>query len=287
METSVLHDLIQTVSALEGNRFVPLVDGVGLARSPAPYDFEAYLYEPLVCLILQGAKETVVGDRTHRVGAGDCAVISHALPVVARVTEASPEAPYLALVARIDLTLLRSLHHELGDDVPDDAGGSAYLVHAADALTIEVFRRYVDLLHDPADARVLGASIRRELHYRLLRASSGSMLRALLHRGSHASNVARAIARLREKFRERMEMDALARSVGMSPSSFYRHFKDVTATTPLQYQKNLRLTEARRLLRGGGHSVATAAFAVGYESASQFSREFSRTFGAPPRSELA
>ncbi len=214
-------------------------------------------------------------------------MVSHAVPVTTRVLEASPERPYLSLVAPLDLALLRSLDHDLGDDPGSAASAGAFAVHAVDDATVAVLRRFVALLDDPTDARVLGPAVRRELHYRLLRAPSGAMLRSLLQRGSHASHIAQAIAALRRDFRQRLEVDALARSVGMSPSSFYRHFKDVTATTPLQYHKRLRLTEARRLLRGGEHSVATAAFEVGYESPSQFSREYARTFGAPPRTELA
>lgn len=149
-----------------------------------------------------------------------------------------------------------------------------------------MLRRYLALAHDPAEARVLVPLIRRELHFRLLRSPAGAMLRRLLRSDSHASNIGNAIELLRLRYRERLEMDELARQVGMSTSAFYKHFKSVTATTPLQFQKNLRLTEARRLLVGGEHSVSTAAHAVGYESPSQFSREYSRRFGAPPRTAL-
>ena len=128
--------------------------------------------------------------------------------------------------------------------------------------------------------------LRRELHYRLLRSAHGAHLSRLVHGGSHASQIARAIDTLRGDLPGHLDVDALARSVGMSPSSFYRHFKAVTDTTPLQYRKDLRLTEARRLLQAGQHGVAGAAFKVGYESPSQFSREYHRRFGQAPSEDL-
>ena len=247
------------------------------------------VYEPLVCLILQGAKETRQGDERVLVRAGHAIVVSHPMPVVARVLEASPERPYLALVARLDLTELRALHDDLGDDVGHDVGragtGPAVTVAPMGERTLDVLGRYLALAHEPDDAKVLVPGLRRELHYRLLKADTGGMLRALLRRDSHASNVSRAIQTLRRDFKQRIEMVELAHSVGMSASLFYKHFKGVTSTTPLQYQKDLRLTEARRLLLGGEHSVATAAYAVGYESPSQFSREYSRKFGVAPRTD--
>jgi AraC-like DNA-binding protein len=282
----VLPDLIDRVTDLGKERWTPLLPGLGLARSAAPYHFEAMIYEPLVCLILQGEKEAVAGSRRHVVAAGQAIVVSHAQPVLARVTVARPEAPYLSLVAPLDLALLRSLDHELGEVPLSDAPGSAFLVQPIDPATLRALERLVTLAADPTDARVLGPMALRELHYRLLRGPHGAMLRSLVQRSSHASNIARAIETLRASYRERLQMAAVARSVGMSASSFYEHFKAVTSTTPLQFQKDLRLTEARRLLQSGKHSVATAAFEVGYESPSQFSREYARRFGAPPRAAL-
>ena len=281
-----LADLIEAVGALQEGRWTPLLPGLGLVCSSAPYGIEAMVYEPLICLILQGAKEATVGTRQHCVVAGQAIIVSHAQPVLARVAVASVEAPYLSLVAPLDLALLRSLAHELGDHPESDGPGSAFLVQTLDSATLAVIERFVALANHPVDARVLGPLVRRELHYRLLCGHYGAMLRSLVQCTGHASNIARAIETLRLNYRERLEMDGVARSVGMSASSFYRHFKAITSTTPLQFQKDLRLTEARRLLQSGGHSVSTAAFDVGYESPSQFSREYSRRFGVPPREEL-
>ncbi len=257
------------------------VPGLSFYRRSAPTEFEAFVYDPLMCLILQGAKETSVGHRMVRAAAGEHILVSHDLPVVARITEASEAEPYIALIVRLDLGELRSLHDEVGEThEPQDP--SAYAVAPVSDALLAVLTRYVALLDEPEAAPVLAPLIRRELSYRLLHEGSGTMLRTLLHRDSHASRIGRAIERLRQSYRERLEVPQLARSVGMSTSAFHKHFKRVTATTPLQYMKDLRLTEARRLLTSEAHSVSTAAFEVGYESATQFSREFSRKFGAPP-----
>ena len=255
--------------------------GLSFYRRTEPTEFEAFVYDPLVCLILQGAKETSVGDRMVRATAGEQIIVSHDLPVVARITDASEAEPYVALIVRLEVSELRSLYDEVGGAHEGEAS-SAYAVARADDALIAVMTRYVDLLDEPEAAPVLAPLIRRELAYRLLHAGNGSMLRTLLHRDSHASRIGRAIERLRRGYRERLEVPALARSVGMSTSAFHKHFKRVTATTPLQYQKDLRLTEARRLLESEAHSVSMAAFEVGYESATQFSREFSRKFGIAP-----
>lgn len=261
----------------------PQVPGLIFIRRTEPTDIEASIYDPLVCLILQGGKETIIGDRRVEVTAGSCIIVSHDLPVVARITEASPEVPYLALVVRLDLSELRSLYDEVGTaEATDVADAYAYAVGEIDAPLLDVLTRYVGLVDDPEGVRVLTPMLRRELHFRLLRTPHGAMLRTLLRRDSHASNISQAILRLRTDFRAGLEVPALARDVGMSTSSFHKHFKQVTATTPLQFQKELRLTEARRLLLTGDHTVSTAAFDVGYESATQFSREYSRKFGVPP-----
>ena len=147
---------------------------------------------------------------------------------------------------------------------------------------MELMGRYVGLLDDPEGQPVLVPLLRRELHFQMLRERHGAMLRSLIRRNSHANHIARAIRELRDSFRDPLDVSSLARFVGISPSSFHRHFKQVTATTPLQFQKDLRLAEARRLLAAGEHSVSSAAFEVGYESPTQFSREYSRKFGGSP-----
>ena len=261
------------------------VPGLHYLRRTSMSGCEADVYEPILCLILQGRKETIIGDRRFCIGQGQSIVVSHDLPAMAQITQASPEAPYLALIACLDLTELRSLADEVEQYVPNDEP-TAYAVGTIDDALIDVMTRYTALAEDPVGVGVLAPLIRRELHYRLLMASHGAMLRTLLRRDSHASNISRAITRLRTEFRASIEVAELARFVGMSTSSFHKHFKQITATTPLQFQKDLRLTEARRLLLSGDHTVSTAAFDVGYESTTQFSREYNRKYGAPPSQHL-
>jgi len=260
--------------------------GLQLLCERSPTEFEASIYEPVVCLILQGEKVTTIGNQTQLVSAGKCIVVSHDLPVLARVTKASHEHPYLAVIVKLDLTVLRSLYDEVDHLQLEPAAARSMAIAPIAPLLEDVVSRYLDLLEDPLSARVLLPLVRKELHFRLFLSKPGAMLRSLIHRDSNESNIARAIKTLREDHRRSWDVAELAKSVGMSASAFHKHFKAVTSTTPLQYQKALRLTEARGLLRAGPHSVASAAFAVGYESASQFSREYARKFGRPPSRDL-
>lgn len=252
--------------------------GLRVLRHAVTTSFESSLYEPVVCLILQGRKLTTLGTRTLASGPSDCLLVSHDLPVVARVVE----APYLALIFPVDVAALRALAHE----VPpvDGAEGAAVEVHAVEPALEDALGRLLGLAED--EVPFLGPLLVREIHYRLLRAPFGGMLRSLVRPDSHASAIARAIAQIRRDFRAPIAVPELARSVGMSPSSFHQHFRAVTASTPLQYQKELRLLAARRLLATAG-SVAEAAWQVGYQSPNQFSREYARKFGIPPRADRA
>ncbi len=257
-----------------------------LLSERAPTAFEASIYEPVACLILQGQKETTIAEQTRVVSAGECIVVSHDLPVLARVTVASRTRPYIAVIVELDLSVLRGLYDEVDPAYLEMAAARSMEVAPIEDAVEDVVIRYLQLLKDPLAGRVLLPLVRKELHFRLLVSKAGAMLRALIHRDSNESNIARAIQTLRAEFRQSWDIPELARSVGMSASVFHKHFKAVTMTTPLQYQKALRLMEARRLLRRGACSVARAAFEVGYESPSQFSREYARRFGKPPSADL-
>jgi AraC-like DNA-binding protein len=259
------------------------MDGLMLLRQDAPSSFDASLYEPVLCLILQGRKQVSIGEETLSFGPGECLLVTHDLPVRSRITK----APYLALVLEVDVASIRKLSGELAASALEGERARAMETHRADPGLLDAFRRYVALADSPADAKVLGPLVSKEIHYRLLVAPFGGMLRSLIRHDSHASAVARAIDHLRDHLGSAIAIPDLARQVGMSASSFHKHFKTITSTTPLQYQKELRLLEARRLLKAGGASVATAAFDVGYESPSQFSREYARKFGVPPSQDMA
>ena len=260
--------------------------GLLVLREEQPTRFEATVYDPVICLILQGAKETGFADRTYRLEKGMALLVSHDLPVTSRITVATPERPYLAVILALDLGILRSLHDAVSDIDAPLSEVSATRANRADPALVDALARYLRASGNTTEAEVLGPLIRREIHFRLLTAPGGGMLRRLVAGGSHASRIAKAISEIRARYREPLAVGALAQASGMGLSSFHEHFKAVTGTTPLRYQKELRLIEARRLLGGGCHSVTAAGLSVGYESAAHFSRDYVRMFGGPPRSDL-
>jgi AraC-like DNA-binding protein len=248
----------------------------------APTQMEALIYEPALCLILQGSKTASIGEQVANLGRGDVLVISHDLPVVAKITKASTREPYLAVVLSLDLQLLHSLHDQVAEARVPVANTRSLAVGAVEAAWLAPLVRYIELTGSGLDAKVLGPATLREIHYRLLLSPAGGMLRNLLVADCHASRVAKAIRQLRSEYRMPLKATDLAKTAGMSVSSFHEHFKAVTGTTPLQYQKDLRLIEAQGLLRAMGHTVSETAYAVGYESPNHFSRDYSRKFGFPP-----
>jgi AraC-like DNA-binding protein len=280
-ESMHLEGLIKQVEGLV-KQAAPPMDGLLLLRQNAPSSFEASLYEPVLCLILQGRKQVSIGEQTLSFGPGECLLVSHDLPVCSRITK----APYLALVLEVDVATVRKLYDEVAESALDSELARAAETHRADPGLLDALCRYLALADSPADAKVLGPLISKEIHYRLLVAPFGGMLRSLIRHDSNASAIARAIGHIRDDIRSPIAIPDLARRVGMSASSFHKHFKTITSTTPLQYQKELRLLEARRLLKTGGASVTTAAYDVGYESPNQFSREYARKFGVPPSRDV-
>ena len=261
------------------------VDGLFLLRQLEPTPLEATLYEPVICLILQGQKEVCAGEASVRVGPGESLVVSHDIPVISRITVASPQEPYLAVIVRLELKLLRALYDEVGSLAFDEASSRTLTAQVTDPRIIDTLSRYLMMADDPVERRVLLDQVRRELHYRILSSPQGAMLRKLQDHRSNASNITRAIAYIRIHFKKAIVVPELAREVGLSQSSFHKNFKRITQTTPIQFQKDLRLLEAKRLLLQGGDSITEVAFEVGYESVSQFSREYSRKFGSSPSHE--
>ncbi|MCC0036323.1 MAG: AraC family transcriptional regulator [Hoeflea sp.] len=248
-------------------------------------EFDSVVYKPVVCLVLEGAKETTIGHQSVTLRAGDALIVSHDLPVQSRIISASAGKPYLALIVSLELGVLRSLYEQIGSAAGEITPLRSLSAGPADAAVIETIGRYLSLMNSSVEAEVLGPSILREIHFRLLVSPIGGMLRSLLSIDSHASRVARAIMHIRRDFRQNLSIPELAQSAGMSQSSFHGHFKQVTGTTPLQYQKDLRMIAARDLLRTGRHSVASASFEVGYESPTHFSRDYQRKFGTAPSKE--
>ncbi len=256
--------------------------GLSVFCRVAPSAMEGWMYEPVLCLVVQGSKVASTGVQTVDLQPGDALIVSHDLPVVSQITTASAQQPYLAVILAFDLQLLHSLTDDVGQLPLSNVGARSMCKGPAEAAWLEPLVRYFELMGSQSDAKVLGPSTLREIHYRLLLSPMGAMLRNLLVADGHASRVAKAIRQLRSQYRLPLKVPDLARTAGMSASSFHEHFKAITGTTPLQYQKDLRLIEAQALLKTLSHTVSEAAYVVGYESPSHFSRDFSRKFGVPP-----
>jgi AraC-like DNA-binding protein len=248
----------------------------------APSKIEVLNYAPALCVILQGMKTASIGDQVANLEPGDALIVSHDLPVVSKITKASTREPYRAVVLFLDMQMLHSLHDQVADALEPAASSRSLLVDVADVAWLAPLVKYFELAGSDLDAKVLGPLILREIHYRLLLSPAGAMLRNLLITDSRASHVAKAIRQLRSEFRVPLRVPDLAKVAGMSESSFHKHFKAITGTTPLQYQKDLRLIEAHALLKAQSHAVSEAAYAVGYESPNHFSRDYSKKFGVPP-----
>ncbi|MDY6923039.1 MAG: AraC family transcriptional regulator [Pseudomonadota bacterium] len=259
-----------------------LLPGLQLIASTAVTEAQQLVYEPMLCIILEGAKNTTLGAETHAYRAGQYLVVSADLPVSGQVIE----APYLAVGIPLDPAMIAELLVETGGAAPETAPARALAVSDMDADLIDTVTRLVRLANRPGEAAVLAPMIRRELMWRLLTGERADMVRQIGSAGGRLEQVRRAIRWLREHYAEPMRIERLAEVAGMSETSLHRHFKAVTAMSPLQYQKQVRLQEARNLLLSRGRDMAAIGFAVGYDSPSQFSREYSRLFGQPPGRDL-
>ncbi|OPA86533.1 AraC family transcriptional regulator [Pseudomonas fluorescens] len=257
------------------------VPGLTTIRSTAPSGLIHSMPNPLICLVLQGTKQVTLGTETFTFQAGDSLLITADVPTVSQITQASPEAPYLSIV----LDLAPEVIAELSLQMKLQTTSAAMPVKAAertDAEVADAALRLMRILDFPASGPVLHAQLVRELHYWLLAGRHGAAIRQLGCVEGQAQRVAQAVAVLRAEYKRPLPVEQLAATAGMSPSSFHRHFRAVTSLSPLQFQKNLRLIEARRMMLAEGASASSAAFNVGYESVSQFNREYARMFGLPP-----
>lgn len=257
--------------------------GLSLAVAEAPSGPLHGVYRPSICIVLQGAKLSQLAGQSHRYGAGKCLITSLEVPVRAEIVEASAQAPYVAIVVSINPAVVAELLLELAQgDAPAAPVPNALSVHPLDEELIDPLERMLALAARPHDIPVLGPMIRREVTWRLLNGPQGAVMRQIGLADSRTARISRSIAWVRENFTDTISVPYLAALAGMSSATFHRHFKAATAMTPVQFQKSLRLQEARRLLLSEGSDVAQVGFAIGYESPSQFSREYRRMFGAPP-----
>jgi AraC-like DNA-binding protein len=263
------------------------VPGLTLFRFSAPTDVSVVVYEPSLCVVAQGAKEVLLADETYRYDPAHSLLVSVDLPVAARVVEAAPGRPFLVARIAIDLAAVVEL---LADDIVPMRPGRptrAIGVSPVEPPLLDAVCRLLSLLDSPQEIVPLAPLVLREITYRVLAGPHGSQLRQLAAAGAPAQRIARAIRWLKDNFAEPLRIEALAKHARMSPSALHLHFKHVTALSPLQYQKQLRLQESRRLMMSEGLDAGEAAFRVGYESQSQFSREYRRLFSSPPRQDIS
>ena len=259
-------------------------EGVDIMRVREPMAKENHLLTPLMCLVLQGKKATTYGDNVVSYGNGDALIVSVDTPVVAQIIEASPEKPYVSIKIDLDFDIVQSLTSEIqyGDDASEEAAEAITAGKCSPELIDAVARLFRLADEDPVSRKVMAPMILREIHYRLLFEGHAGMLRRLTRPNSRAANIKKALIKLKTHYAENLVVAELAETAGMSVSGFHSHFKEVTGTTPLQYQKELRLLQAKAILTTTSKSVSSIAHEVGYDSTTQFSREYSRKFGKSP-----
>jgi len=263
------------------------IPALKLRRWEEPIGPMSYMHEPSICLIAQGAKRVLLGEEVYIYDAHHFLITSVDLPVVAQVTEASKEKPYLGLKLTLDQRSIAQLMLDSNLPLPrTQQPGRGMAVSEVALPLLNAFQRLIDLLYEPEDIPILAPLVQREILYRLLMGDQGPRLRQIGATGSRSHQVARAIDWLKCNFNQPLRVDDLASYARMSISSFHHHFRELTAMSPLQFQKWLRLHEARLLMLTEHLDAATAAFKVGYESPSQFSREYSRLFGASPLRDI-
>ena len=278
------NELVERIArAIPKDGKVEPLQGLHLHRASSPTELVHGVTNLAFCAIAQGSKEILLGANRYQYDPAHYLLTTVELPVVSQVIQASQERPYLSLRLELDPTLVSSVMVEAGHFSPrSHADVRAIDVSPLDASLLDAVVRLVRLLDTPTEARFLAPLITREIVYRLLMGEQGDRLRHIAVLGGDTYRMARAIERLRKDFDRPLKIESIAQELGMSVSGFHHHFKVVTAMSPLQFQKQLRLQEARRLLLGEGLDAASAAYRVGYDNASHFSREYKRFFGLPP-----
>ena len=272
-----------------GEGYFPLpMGGVHILRSFQQVEANHGLYRPSLCVVVQGGKQFLVGDSRLDYGAMQGLVVSVDMPACGRIIAASPDRPFIGVTIDIDPAILR----DVLDNIDNPASVTqqhqpAMFVADIDPAMADCVVRLVRLAATPKAIPVLYPAILRELYFWLLTGPHGGAICRQALPDTHLTRIARAIGMLRQNYTRALPVERLASVAGMSPSSFHQHFKALTSLTPLQYQKQLRLLEARRLMQSGAVTVTDAAYQVGYESVSQFSREYSRAFGVGPKRDTA
>ncbi|MFP7495319.1 AraC family transcriptional regulator [Terribacillus saccharophilus] len=277
-----LTDLVLTFAAKEGTNLTS-ISGLEFIRSVKPLEPVHTMHEPALCIVLQGRKVISMSGEDFFYGRGDYLVVAVALPVIGEILEASEMEPYLCLRLNFNIMQIAEVSKEYKQhSISKDDTGRGIFVDQTDEVILDALIRLVNLLHTPEDTEILAPLIIKEILYRMMQGKHGHTVKSLVAKGSKLSEVAAAMEYVRSNFSDEIKIERLAKKVNLSPSALYHHFKYVTSMTPIQYQRALRLHEARRLIMGKDMRIADAAFQVGYESPSYFNREYRKMFGKPP-----
>ena len=282
-------ELVERIAhALSEDGILDVFPGFRLARSSKPTEPIHAVYQPAFCFVAQGCKQAMLGEEVFRYDPGTYLIYTVDLPLVFQVEDASKERPYLGFRLDLDPALVASVMVESGmEPKKGDARLKAMAVNPMDANLLDAALRLVRLMDTPAESKMIAPLITKEIIFRLLAAGQGARLSHLLTSTGDTRRISKAIGYLRENYDQPLKMDDIAHELGMSVSGFHHHFKSVTAMSPLQFQKQIRLQEARRLMLGEDLDAASAGFRVGYEDPAYFSREYKKLFGAPPQRDIA
>ncbi|BDR20567.1 TPA: AraC family transcriptional regulator N-terminal domain-containing protein [Vibrio diabolicus] len=269
------------------NQYDTEIPGLRFSRWATPTPPTSYTHNPSICLIAQGRKRVLLGEDSFVYDANHFLISSVDLPIIANIIEASEDKPYLGVIMELDLTEISQLivDSELTFNQSKEAQKGIAVGELSEPL-LDAFLRLIELLDEGQSIKILAPIIKREIFYRLLITEQGARLNQIVTAGSHSHQIAKAIGWLKNNFVKPLSVSELAAYSGMSKSAFYTHFRSMTSMTPLQFQKKLRLSEARRLMLTENLDAMATTFKVGYESPSQFSREYSRLFGAPPSKDI-
>ena len=285
---TIREELVERIArAIPEDSVIEPLKGIHLARRSTPSEKIHSVLEPSFCVIAQGSKEVFVGNTRYQYDPFNYFLATIELPRVSQVLDASKDKPYLSFRLELDANIVGSVLVEAGHPIPSgNTDVSAMNVSPIDVDLLDAIVRLVRLLDTLNEVRMLMPLITREIIYRLLMGDQGARLRYLTIHGGFTTHIARAVEQLRQNFDQSLRIEQLADEVGMSVSSFHQHFKSVTAMSPLQFQKRLRLQEARRLMLGEDLDATSAAYRVGYNDASHFNREYKSLFGNPPMRDI-
>ncbi|KZD09511.1 AraC family transcriptional regulator [Oceanibaculum pacificum] len=279
-------DLLGVIERHAREDYVTPIDGLKVGRTDVPSEVGHSIYQPSFGLVARGVKEMMVGETPFRYAAGESLLCAVDVPVTSQVTEASPSAPYLAIHLEIDPSVVADLLREQTGSIQKASDNLVAGKYKLDPALFDPLIRLLSLLDRPHDIAVMAPLIRREIVWKLLHTEHGPLLSQLAFANGHATRIGRATAWLREHFAEALCVSTLAAKANMSVPTFHRHFKAVTSLTPIQFQKRIRLQEARRGLSKAS-TISAVAYDVGYESISQFNRDYRRLFNLTPSEDAA